>query len=221
MEDFKPYKKEIEFQYSAQYWLSQQPTGVETEIWIVLHGYGQLSEFFLKKFQPLFDKNRLIIAPEATNYGYLKAFTGRVGANWMTKHERELAIKNNHVYLDKLLETLLENYDHQPVINVLGFSQGAATATRWVCQLKYHIFKLVLWSGGFAYDLTFDKVSVKLKDSMIFIAVGENDEFVSKEAIEKQEEFIRMMNLPVSRIFYPGGHELDFSLLVKIFEAGY
>ena len=92
-------KFEISYEHTAQYHLSQSCTGKEKDIWILFHGYGQLAEFFLKKFDSLFSQERLFISPEATNYGYLKGFQGRVGANWMTKHERELAIENNHQYL--------------------------------------------------------------------------------------------------------------------------
>ena len=100
-------KKSISFQYQAQYSVSHEPTFEEKEIWLLLHGYGQLAEFFLRKFQGFDSSDRLFVVPEATNYGYLTGFSGRVGANWMTKHERETAIQNNHNYLDLLMEDLL------------------------------------------------------------------------------------------------------------------
>ena len=93
-------KKSINFQYQAHYSVTHEPTFEEKEIWLVLHGYGQLAEFFIGKFQGFDSSERLFVAPEATNYGYLTGLAGRVGANWMTKHEREIAIENNHRYLD-------------------------------------------------------------------------------------------------------------------------
>lgn len=127
-------KKSINFQFQAQYSFSHEPSFQEKEIWLVVHGYGQLAEFFLRKFQGFDSPDRLFVAPEGTNYGYLNGFSGRVGANWMTKHEREIAIQNNHNYLDLLIGNLLSQYKERPKINVLGFSQGAATATRWASR---------------------------------------------------------------------------------------
>ncbi|MEZ4903841.1 MAG: hypothetical protein R2822_19865 [Spirosomataceae bacterium] len=34
------------------------------QVWFVLHGYGQLAEFFIKKFDVLDDGKTYIIAPE-------------------------------------------------------------------------------------------------------------------------------------------------------------
>ncbi len=211
-------KEEIQFLYKANYLTSHAVSGKETEIWVVLHGYGQLAEFFLKKFSPLFAKHRLIIAPEATNYGYLKGFSGRVGANWMTSHERDLAINNNYQYLNKLLDSVLNNFHVQPQINILGFSQGAATATRWVTQFNYPVHKLVLWGGGFAHDMALVKAGEKLKKTYICIALGDHDEFITEDGLNKQEEFIQLLNLPVNRHSFPGGHELNLPLLTKLFE---
>jgi hypothetical protein len=102
-------KYTFKYQHTANYRTSHVVNRNEKEILIALHGYGQLSEYFLRKLQPIFREDRLIIVPEATNYAYLEGFSGRVGANWMTRHERESAIENNNNYLNGLLENILLN----------------------------------------------------------------------------------------------------------------
>lgn len=211
-------KINIKYQHVAQFQTSHTINRKEKEIWIVLHGYGQLAAFFLRKFEPLFREDRLIIAPEATNYGYLEGYSGKVGANWMTSHEREIAISNNHEYLNTLLESILEKYQSRPLIKVLGFSQGAATATRWVGQLTFPINTLVLWGGGFAHDLNLNDIGQKLKDTFTHIAVGSSDEFMTPEALKNQEELIKKLEVTVKMHTYPGGHELYLPLLREIFE---
>lgn len=211
-------KLQITYEHTAQYHLSHSLTGKEKEIWILFHGYGQLAEFFLRKFNSLFSEERIFVAPEATNYGYLQGFQGRVGANWMTKHERELAIENNHQYLNKLLDYILAEYDEIPKVNVLGFSQGAATASRWVGQVNARISKLVLWGGGFAHDLNIDKLGDKFKNTSVFIVLGEQDEFITKESIQKQDELISVLDIQVRKYEYPGGHDLHLPTLEKLIE---
>ncbi|MFD2202397.1 alpha/beta hydrolase [Shivajiella indica] len=211
-------KFDIKYEHLAHFRASHDITYRENEMLFVLHGYGQLSEFFLKKLSPLFSEERLIVAPEATNYHYLQGFSGRVGANWMTKHERESAISNNNNYLNAILELLLSNYKSFPILKVLGFSQGAATATRWVSQLKVPIETLILWGGGFAHDLEPEKASLKLKKTNCFIATGDRDEFITEESMSKQDELIKAMRLKVERVVYPGGHDLDLGVLSHLIE---
>ncbi len=182
-------KKSINFQFQAQYSVSHEPTFKEKEIWLVLHGYGQLAEFFLRKFQGFDSADRLFIAPEGTNYGYLNGFAGRVGANWMTKHEREIAIQNNHNYLDLLMENLLSQYQDMPKINLLGFSQGAATATRWASRWNGQVYQLVLWAGGFAQDMVLEDAQEKFSKTKLTVVLGDQDEFITSESIDDLQNF--------------------------------
>lgn len=210
-------KYSFKYQHIAHYRTSHVVNRNEKEILIALHGYGQLSEYFLKKFEPIFNEERLIVIPEAPNYAYLEGFSGRVGANWMTRHERESAISNNHDYLNGLLENILLKYSKKPIIKVLGFSQGAATATRWVSQLPMSVDSLILWSGGFAHDLNLQETGDKLKDTEIMIVLGNNDNLITPESIQKQDEFISMLPLKVKKLQFEGGHDLNIPLLQKIF----
>ncbi len=212
-------KKQIQFPYHAHYSVSHEPNFLEQEIWIVLHGYGQLAEFFIRKFQPFDSPDLLFIAPEGTNYSYLNGFEGRVGANWMTKNERETAIANNHQYLDSLMGSLLSGYSTDPKITVLGFSQGAATATRWASRWPGKVDRLILWSGGFALDLVIEDGREKFSDTEILIAIGSQDRLITPESIEKQSELIEKLGQRVKKIHFEGGHELNTELLKKIIHA--
>ncbi|MDR7132078.1 putative esterase [Algoriphagus sp. 4150] len=212
-------KKSISFQYQAHYSVSHEPTFQEKEIWLVLHGYGQLAEFFIRKFQDFDSSDRLFVAPEGTNYGYLNGFSGRVGANWMTKYEREVAIQNNHTYLDLLMDNLLSQYREMPTVNVLGFSQGAATATRWASRWTGEVSRLVLWAGGFAQDMVLDDVREKFSQTEITLAIGDRDEFVTPESLEIQRELIRNLGKTVKKMTFSGGHEIDVGLLSKILDS--
>lgn len=209
-------KASIRFEYEAHYFLSNEPTYEEQELWLVLHGYGQLAEFFVRKFKTFFSPERVFVAPEGTNYNYLEGFQGRVGANWMTKHERETAIANNHRFLDSLIDSLLEKYTHKPTVHVLGFSQGAATATRWASHWKGKIDTLVLWAGGFALDLDLGEAREAFSETKLVVALGDQDELITSENIQKQDLLISSLGKEVHRLSYPGGHELEPKLIEKI-----
>lgn len=212
-------KKIVEFRCQAHYSVSHEPNFHEKEVWIVFHGYGQLAEFFIRKFLSYESTDCLIIAPEGTNYSYLNGFHGRVGANWMTRHEREVAIENNHRFLDKLMENILSEFEGIPVIHVLGFSQGAATATRWVSRWSGKVKSLILWAGGFAQDLVLEDVKDAFSETKLILVFGENDELITPESIIKQEELINNLGKTFRKITFSGGHELNGEILEKIFNS--
>lgn len=210
-------KSSITYRHRGHYSMSHLPNRDEKEIIIALHGYGQLAEYFLKKFEPIFREDRLVIVPEATNYAYLQGFSGRVGAIWMTSHERETAIENNNHFLNEILESVLRKFSHKPSVKVIGFSQGAATASRWVSQLPIKVDKLVLWSGGFAHDLDVSRAGGKLKDTQVVVVLGNADPMITPESIQKQNEFIASLPFDVERIEFEGGHDINLPLLKSIF----
>ncbi len=212
-------KKLVEFTCQAHYSISHEPNLHEKEVWVVFHGYGQLAEFFIRKFIPFDSSDRLIIAPEGTNYSYLEGFRGRVGANWMTRHEREVAIENNHRFLDRLMEEQLSGFKEMPAIHVLGFSQGAATATRWVSRWSNSAKSLILWAGGFALDLELEKVRDVFSETKLIMVLGERDELITSESILKQEELMDELGKTAVKISFPGGHELNADILKKIFNS--
>ncbi|NVJ84988.1 MAG: alpha/beta hydrolase [Algoriphagus sp.] len=206
------------FPYEARYFLSHEPSASPDDLWVVFHGYGQLAEFFLRKFLPFASAKRLFLAPEGTNYFYLQDFKGRVGANWMTRHERELAIANNHRFLNSLIEKYLKEFHAKPRIHVLGFSQGAATATRWASQGEFQVASFVLWAGGFAEDMVLDVAREKFENTRISMVLGNQDEVISQDSLKRQKELIQRLGNPVNQLTFEGGHELNSELLTKIIE---
>jgi len=113
----------------------------------VLHGYGQLAEYFIRKFQRQADEGWNIVAPEGGHRFYLKGTSGRVGASWMTKEERISDIADHVRFLD-LVRAQCPFSESGPQV-LLGFSQGVATALRWVSQGQS---KPSEWSGLLAHS---------------------------------------------------------------------
>ena len=214
-------KKSIQFTYETPYFLSHEPTGKEQEVWIVLHGYGQLAEFFIRKFLPHASEIRLFIAPEGTNHSYLKDFQGRVGANWMTSYQRETAIANNHRYLNRMMEEVLSAFEKVPRVHLLGFSQGAATGTRWASQWKGTLDSLILWGGGFAHDLALEVAKEKFAATAVILVHGLEEELATEESKKRQEELLLELGKPLKHMSFSGGHELDALTLEKIINLGF
>lgn len=181
---------------------------------IALHGYGELTEFFLKKFK-VYDRNDLvIIAPEGPHRFYKEGLSGRVGASWMTKRERELDIADNHSYLDHVVQSFLSEGTPDNML-VLGFSQGAATACRWVAKSKHTFHSLILWSSMFPPELQYHDLPKTLN---IHLAYGSSDPFLTdhwKDQYDKWKTF-----LPDFKTWkFDGGHNIHMDTLNEILKT--
>jgi predicted esterase len=178
---------------------------------IVLHGYGQLGAYFIRKFKQL-SNEYYIVAPEGMHHFYLKGSSGRVGASWMTKEAREIDIEDNNKYLDAVLESLKSKKTFEKIM-LLGFSQGGATAARWSAQ-RNDIDQLILWASIFPPDI--EKSSFSHFKKGIFV-IGKQDEFYDEAA--QKIEISNYKSLGFEIIEYNGKHDIEETTLQKIFSA--
>jgi predicted esterase len=210
-------KHQISIQKTAQYVTIGELNEHTENVWFVIHGYGQLAEHFIKKFKVLDDGKTVIIAPEALSRFYLNGFTGRVGATWMTRHEREFEIADYINYLNLLYKTIFHNTDVSKLkINILGFSQGTATVARWCMNEAIKYDRLILWAGYFGNGIADVIDPTKLTEKEVIVCYGKADEFLVKIDIEQYENDIQQV-IPQVQIFtFEGGHTIDEELLLKI-----
>lgn len=180
-------------------------------IWFVLHGYGMLGKYFIKKFEPILNKENAIIAPEGLSKFYTKGFYGRVGASWMTKEDRENEIIDCTNYLNQLYFSILENKNDIKV-NLLGFSQGGATVARWASNGLVKPNNLILWSSNFPEELI-QHHNIKCNNN--FILYGNKDEFATNERVLKQQELLLKTGLNFKIIEFEGKHDIINEVLIK------
>jgi predicted esterase len=186
-------------------------------VWFVCHGYGQLAEFFVKKFAVLQDEHTFIIAPEALNRFYREGFSGRVGATWMTREDRLHDIDDYVDYLSQLYQTVLQGADPARLdIRILGFSQGAATVCRWVARGNVKTDQLILWAGVFPPDLPKDSWLTQLDQLPMTVVAGTQDPFMQGKGPEEYIwEFTRWGFTP-DFIQFEGGHEIHPETLLQL-----
>ncbi|MCP4219157.1 MAG: phospholipase [bacterium] len=213
---------------TARYFVTGSPGNEITEIWFVIHGYGQLAETFLKDFNCLEKENRLIIAPEALSRFYLYGGKGTVGASWMTKVSRLDEINDYINYLDTIYENALNRCNRgknageggaqnkMPKITLLGFSQGTATAARWAARSNWSFDKLILWGGDFPHDLDLVKYEIKLAMMNIQFVSGKKDPLLKPAVLEIQKRKLAYNNINCSLKFFDGAHEIHQETLMEL-----
>lgn len=184
-------------------------------IWIALHGYGYLAAFFIKKFNPILNDETAVIAPEGLSKFYLNGvgYDGRMGASWMTKDNREIEIEDYINYLDQLYEAIVkENETTDVKINVVGFSQGGATASRWIANQKSKCNNFILWASNFPEDLDLKMLS---GNSKAFVLFGDDDKFINKKQINDYEEFLNTSKIDCQLIRFKGKHDIPKEVLLE------
>lgn len=202
---------------TARYCTLGELTEKTQEVWFVCHGYGQLAPYFIKKFEPIASENRLIVAPEALSRFYLEGFSGRVGATWMTREERTAEIDDYLNYLNLLYDAILGNTSTKNLkINILGFSQGTATACRWVMNQHIKFDRLVLWAGYFANGIEDIIAPTLLIDKEVVLVYGTQDEFLKQIDVVKYEANIRQTIPHLRVITFEGGHTVEAEALLKV-----
>jgi predicted esterase len=210
-------KHQITLQKTAHYVTLGELNEQTKNVWFVIHGYGQLAEYFIKKFKVLDDGKTVIIAPEALSKFYLKEFSGRVGATWMTKYERDSEIADYVNYLNQLYETVLQGKDVNKLkINILGFSQGTATVARWCMNESIKYDRLILWAGYFGNGIQDIIDPEKLTEKEVILCYGKEDEFLIKIDTQQYEKDIKNVIPHLQIHTFEGGHTIDQELVLKI-----
>ncbi|TAF92227.1 MAG: phospholipase [Runella slithyformis] len=186
-------------------------------VWFVLHGYGQLAQYFIRKFEVLNDGQTLVVAPEALSRFYLSEFAGRVGASWMTRDDRLAEIDDYVAYLNQLYDTVKGSNNAENVqVHLLGFSQGTATAARWLANKHLKCDRLVLWAGYFANGLADVVDAEQVKQLQTVVVYGNKDEFLSEIDLEKYQNDILDVIPHAQIVCFDGPHAIDVETLKKI-----
>jgi predicted esterase len=200
-------KIQVKVSKTARLILLKSETKVNSKLAIALHGYGQLSTYFSKKFEEIhsdFD----VLVPEGLNRFYLKGSSGRVGSSWMTREERETDISDNQNYLEHLVNEYSKKYSN---IILIGFSQGGATASRFCYQKNTTIDGLILWGGIFPPDI---KEEAQRFSGKKFFVLGKQDEYFTSE--NQKEVLALQKKLGYETIQFTGGHDIEISVLNQI-----
>ena len=211
-------ERSIEVPRTARYY--QMGDAVGGDLWVVLHGFGQLAGDFVEYFAELNDGSRVIVAPEALNRYYTASLSvpsaeRPVGATWMTREFREAEMSDYVRYLDLLHLELTNRFRPRRTI-VVGFSQGGATASRWVVKGNSAIHTLVLWGATLPPDLELTGARDRLAATRLKLVIGNTDQYISPEATTRERERLENANVPAEFIEYEAGHAIKRGVLKEL-----
>ena len=201
----------------------EDPSAVR-ELWIVLHGYGQLARAIVTSIASIDDGTRLIVAPEALSRFYNSGGSrdshqeATVGASWMTREDRLSEIADQMTWLQKARDAFAAPLAPGVPLTVLGFSQGAAAASRWVASGRVNAARCICWGGAIAPEVDLGESS-PLRAARTYLVVGNRDRFISEEQVATERARLDAAGLPYTFVDFDGGHRLDDATLRRFTEG--
>jgi dienelactone hydrolase len=184
-------------------WCGVAPASAR-RLWFALHGYGQLAERFLRPFAEIVPADG--------------AHLQRVGATWMTREARTDDIADALAWLSVLQRTVLDAVDREgppPTIGVLAFSQGVATAMRWLATGTVQPHACVFWAGAPAPELDADALRDATRHATVSLVAGDADPLINGEARDAALAAVRRWAPEARLLRFPGAHQLDAELLAR------
>ncbi len=172
---------------------------------IVLHGFGQVADQFIKVFEPLAEKGILVAAPQGAHQFYTHLKKGQVGFSWLTRYERDRSVVDFVAYMEQFYKLLQETceVDSQRVF-MLGFSQGVSMAYRTWAHSSLPVRGVIACGGDLPPDIV-EQLDA-LPPIQILLVHGRQDEEVSPEKAQEALKYLRARGLKSELFDFEGGH---------------
>jgi len=98
-------EKKVIYSSSNTYSVLNNYTKKTKNVWIVFHGLGYLSKYFINYFSKVNNEENYIIAPQAPSKYYQGKDFKHVGASWLTKVNTLEETKNIMKYVDEVYKS--------------------------------------------------------------------------------------------------------------------
>jgi predicted esterase len=134
----------------------------------------------------------------------------------MTREDRLNDINDQFKYLENLVGVFRTKLPADCKMHVLGFSQGVATAFRWVDRSQLQVASLTAWAGTFPPDIDYALNNQRFNDLKLHACFGDEDEYISTEGAQKLIAQLAEQHIGVTPHFYQGGHKLYLDLLAEV-----
>ena len=200
-------EKEIHYKSTNSYSTLNQLTEHTKTVWLVCHGMGYMSRYFLKYFKGLNPENNYIIAPQAPSKFYIQPKM-HVGANWLTRDATEAGMANILNYMDAVLNA--ENLPKNVNLIVVGYSQGVSVAMRYLAKRQLQYAQLVLHSGGIPKELTAKDFEYVSEATQVKLIYGTEDEYLDDDRIKiESARAFELFGNRVSVLPFEGKHVVN------------
>jgi len=183
-------------------------------VWLVFHGIGYLSRYFIRLFDSLNKEDNYFIAPQAPSKYYKGNDYRRVGSSWLTKENTKTETENVLQYVDAIVA--IEKIPTQINLIILGYSQGVSIASRWIATREIKCDSYIMVSGGFPKELQKEDFSFLSDSTKISHIVGQNDPYFEIAKVDVEKKRVQQILPQIKFNTHQGGHELNIESIKKV-----
>lgn len=203
--------KRIQYRSTNSYMVLNKPGPKTRYVWLVFHGMGYLSKYFIRYFDGLDPEQHFIIAPQAPSKYYQDNTYKHVGASWLTREDTKQETKNVLAYVDAVYRAEVPG---NCKLIIMGYSQGVSIATRWLAHSHTACHQLILHSGGIPKELEAGQFEFLLPDCPVDFVYGDQDPYINPARIELETQLgTKLFGARFKLHPFKGGHEVNRSFI--------
>jgi predicted esterase len=168
------------------------------------HGYAETAEENLDALLELPGLNHWHIVSIQGLHPFYRSRLGDLGASWMTRLDRELAIADNTRYVGEVVSRVKEQIQVGEPLVFVGFSQGTAMAYR-AATGSGHAGQGLIALGG---DVPTEILEQDLSDfPRVLIGRGTEDKWYDEGKMERDVDLLATAGVEAETCVFEGGHE--------------
>ena len=186
-------------------YLLRRSTAEDAPLLICLHGYGENAERLLEAVVEVPVASAWHLVAIQALHPFYNPRTGEVLASWMTKLDREAAIRDNTAYVGAVVSEVkkLLRAEEVPLV-YLGFSQGTAMAYRAAFDGGHDCAGVVALAGDFPTEIVPREGGAHPR---VLIGRGTEDEWYDEAKMENDLARLSAFEVEVETSIFDGGHE--------------
>jgi predicted esterase len=192
---------------TGRFWLQPASATVEggrAPLLVGCHGYGETARDHLKELLAIPGIEKWHVAAVEALHPFYKGRTGDVVRSWMTKEDRDFAIGDNVVYLQRVVASLRRELKTTGTLVFSGFSQGAAMAWRAALRSGWPCHGVIVLGG----DLPADAVAPPpLAWPQVLLGHGQDDPWYTEDKVAEDQRKLEELGVPYRRFDFAAGHE--------------
>ncbi|MBQ02292.1 MAG: phospholipase [Acidobacteria bacterium] len=188
----------------GRYLVSPPAQGDAAPLLVGFHGYGENAELHLQALRGIPGVDQWRVASVQALHRFYQTRTGDVVASWMTKQDREQAIRDNVTYVRNVVTALRSSGAPDTPLVYCGFSQGVAMAYRAALGAGHRCNGLIVLAGD---------VPPELRDAPadrwppILLGCGRSDEWHTEAKLQADRDFLESRDIEHNTVVFDGGHE--------------
>ena len=167
------------------------------------HGYGEGADTQLERMRRIPGADRWLLVSIQGLHRFYQRRANEVVASWMTRQDRELAIKDNLAYVAAVMDEVDRDHPGSPRLVFTGFSQGVAMVFRAAAASSRSVTGVMAVGGDVPGELAAAEVG---RVHQALVCHGTGDEWYTQAIFDRDVQRLRRAHVDVRTLEFDGGH---------------